>query len=340
MGFARFALRRLVLALVVIAGAVVVTFFIARVLPADPAQTYAGENARAEQVELVRDRLGLDQPLTTQFVSYVQDLARLELGTSLRTKQPIAEDIGRHLPPTLELAVVAITMAVIVGVPFGVIAAARKGTHTDRTVRYFAISGAAIPSFWIALMSQLVFVGALAILPLSGLNSPEVEFNHPVEVITGFHLVDAGITGNWVALGDGLRHIILPATVLAILPASLVMRMTRASMTETLQELYIVAARAAGLPERMVLYRLALKNAAIPTLTVIGLVAASTFTGAVLVEVIFAWPGLGRYVTEAVFFSDFPVVVAVTLVGAVVYSVVNLIIDLIHAALDPRIRLS
>lgn len=339
MGFTAYALRRLALAVVVIAGAVVVTFFIARILPADPAQTYAGENARPEQVALVRERLGLDRPVGVQFVSYLAELSRGDFGTSLRTKQPIIADIGRYLPPTLELAVAALALAVLAGVPLGVLAAAMSGRFADRAIRFFAISGAAIPSFWIALMGQLIFVGVLALLPLSGLNSSEVSFRDPITRVTGFHLVDAALTGNWDALGDGLRHIVLPATVLAIHPASLVIRMTRASMLETLQELYIVAARASGLPERFVLFRLALKNAIIPTLTVIGLIAASAFTGAVLIEVIFSWPGLGRYVTDAVFYSDFPVVVAVTLVGAVGYSIINLAIDLVQAALDPRVRL-
>jgi peptide/nickel transport system permease protein len=339
MSLARYALRRFLLAIVVIVGAVVVTFFIVRLLPADPAKTYAGERARSAQIEAVRKEFGLDQPLSTQFVRYLQDIAAGDFGSSFRTKKPVVDDLRRYLPATLELASLAFTLAILVGVPLGVAAAAASRRSVDRSVRFVAISGAAVPSFWLALVAQLVLAGMLGLLPLSGRVGDVASLHDPIRTVTGFNLIDAALAGNWNGLRDAFAHIAMPALVLSIHPASLVIRMTRAAMIDTLQEPYIVAARALGYPERTVLFRYALKNAISPTLTVIGLMVASALTGTVLVEVIFSWPGVGQYVTESAFQGDFPVVVAVTLLGAVAFTLVNLVIDLIQATLDPRIRL-
>lgn len=339
MSFARFALRRVLLALLVIAGAVVVTFFIVRWLPADPARTYAGERALSSQIEAVREEYGLDKPLSTQFVEYIAALSRGDLGTSFRTRQPIIEDLQRFLPATLELAFVAFALAIVAGIPLGVIAAASSRRSTDRAIRFVAISGAAVPTFWLALVGQLLFAGTLRILPLHGRVDDLASLHYPIQRITGFNLIDAPITGNWAGLGDAAVHIALPAFVLAIHPTSLLIRMVRASMIETLQQQYIGAARALGYPERTVRFRFALKNAIGPTLTVIGLMFASALTGAVLIEVIFSWPGVGQYVTESAFQGDFPVVVAVTLLGAIAFTIINLLVDVTQAVIDPRIRL-
>jgi peptide/nickel transport system permease protein len=332
--------RRLVLAAVVLAAVSVVTFFVARVVPSDPAALYVGPRPRQEQVEDARRKLGLDRPLPQQYVAYVGDLLRGDLGISLRSKQPISVDLRAFLPATLELVTTATFLSLIVGVPLGVYAGARPNGALDHATRIASIGGVSIPTFWLALILQLVFFRTLHWLPLGGRLSNEVALNHPVSVVTGFYAIDAAVTGNWVAWRDALWHLVLPAVCLAAYPVGLVTRMTRSAMVDVLGERYITAARAEGIHERTIRFRLALKNAILPTLTVLGLTFAYSVTGAFLVEIVFAWPGVGTYVTHSVLSVDFPVIIGVTLVVTVVYLLVNLAVDLIHAAIDPRAGLS
>ena len=334
-----YLLRRLFLALLVLVGVFVLTFIITRVVPADPAQLYAGPRARAAQVEEVRVQLGLDDPLPVQFVRYVGELLRGDLGESFRTKRAILADLRVFLPATLELVGLATVVALLIGIPLGVMGAARHGGFTDQLGRIVTIAGVSLPSFWLALLLQMLFFGWLGWLPLGGRLSRDVMLTTPITPVTGFYLIDAAVTGNWVAWRDALWHLILPVAVVATYPLALTMRMTRTAMLETLSEDYITAARAAGLNERSVLFRFGLKNAIIPTLTVLGLAFAYAITGSVFVEIIFTWPGLGSYLTDAIVALDFPVVVAVTLVVTVLYIVINLVVDLVQASLDPRIRL-
>jgi peptide/nickel transport system permease protein len=320
-------------------GVLVITFFITRVLPSDPALLMAGgDRATPEAVERARERLGLDQPLLTQFTTYIGQIAQGDLGESFVTHRPVIEDIAIFLPATLELILPALLLALIIGIPFGVIAGSRSQSKTDRGIRLFAISGAAIPAFWAGMMGQLIFVSWLALLPVAGAISPEVERLHPITRITGLNLVDSVIQGNWTAAGDVAAHMILPVIALMIHPLSLVMRMTRASVEEVMHEQYVTAARAAGIREREILFRDVLKNAISPTLTVIGLAFASAFTGTLLVEVVFAWPGIGRYVNGAILSSDFPAILGAALVGTLIYVVINFAVDIAQAWLDPRIR--
>ncbi|MBA7682571.1 putative D,D-dipeptide transport system permease protein DdpB [subsurface metagenome] len=251
----------------------------------------------------------------------------------------ITTDLRAFLPATLELVIGASLLALVIGIPFGVLSGARRGGWLDQATRMISIGGVSIPTFWLALMLQLFFFGWLGWLPLGGRISTMVTLSHPIERITGFYIIDAAVSGNWVAWRDTLHHLILPTAVLAAYPIGLTIRMTRAAMVEVLTEPYIDAARAAGLPPRMILFRLALKNAIIPTLTVLGLTFAYSITGAFLIELVFSWPGVGKYVTDAIIRVDFPVVMAVTLVVTVVYIVINLIVDMVQVALDPRIRL-
>lgn len=335
----RYLLRRLVLALFVMLGALTVTFAISHVIPGDPARLYLGARASDEAIAAVRADLGLDDPLPVQFVRFVSNAVQGEFGYSYRTKRPIVEDLAERLPATMELVVLATFLAIAVGVPAGVLAAARFATGFDRVMRVVSILGVSMPAFWLALLLQLLFFLWLDLLPLGGRLSQTTSFLHPVTTLTGFHLVDAALTGNWVAWRDALAHAILPVVVLATFPVSLALRMTRASMLDVLAETHIAAARAAGLHEREILFRLALKNAIVPTLTVLGLVFAFSITGAVLIESIFKWPGLGSYMLDAILNDDIPVLFAVTLVVTVIYIVVNLLVDLLQAVLDPRIRL-
>jgi peptide/nickel transport system permease protein len=335
-----YLLRRLVLAAVVLAAVSVVTFFVARVVPADPAALYVGPRPRQAQVERARRELGLDRPLPQQYLSYVGDLLSGDLGISLRSKQPIASDLRAFLPATLELVTTATLMSLVVGVPLGVYAGARPNGVLDHSSRVASIGGVSIPTFWLALILQLIFFRTLHWLPLGGRLSNDVALNDPVRVVTGFYVIDAAISGNWIAWRDALWHLVLPAVCLAAYPIGLVTRMTRSAMVDVLGERYIAAARAEGIQERTIRFRLALKNAILPTLTVLGLTFAYSVTGAFLVEIVFAWPGVGTYVTQGILSVDFPVIIGVTLVVTVVYLLVNLAVDLIHAALDPRAGLS
>jgi peptide/nickel transport system permease protein len=334
-----YLLRRLGLAALVLIGVMAVTFSVSRIVPSDPAALYAGPRPRAEQVAELRVKLGLDQPLPAQFARYVGAILRGDLGESFKTHRPILADLRIFLPATLELVILASLLAVIVGIPVGVYAGARKGKTFDLVSRLLSIAGVSIPTFWLALLLQLLFFGWLGWLPLGSRLSREVALSNPIEMRTGFHLVDAAISGNWLAWGDAAWHLILPVLVLATYPVGLTIRMTRAAMIEVQSEVYIMAARAAGLPERTILFRLALKNAIIPTLTALGLSFAFSITGAFLVELVFSWPGVGKYVTDAILNVDFPVVMAVTLIVTLIYIGVNLAVDMVQAALDPRIRL-
>jgi peptide/nickel transport system permease protein len=335
-----YLLRRLVLATVVLAAVSVVTFFVARVVPSDPAALYVGPRPRQEQVERARRALGLDRPLPQQYVAYVGDLLRGDLGISLRSKQPISDDLRAFLPATLELVIAATLLSLIVGLPLGVLAGAKPNGALDHVTRVASIGSVSIPTFWLALILQLVFFRTLHWLPLGGRLSNEIALNHPVSVVTGFYTIDAALSGNWAAWRDALWHLVLPAACLAAYPVGLVTRMTRSAMVDVLGERYIAAARAEGIHERTIRFRLALKNAILPTLTVLGLTFAYSITGAFLVEIVFGWPGVGTYVTQGILSVDFPVIIGVTLVVTVVYLLVNLAVDLIHAAIDPRAGLS
>jgi peptide/nickel transport system permease protein len=334
-----YILRRLVMALFVLASVSVLTFFIARVVPSDPAAAWVGPHPTREQIDRVTELLGLDRPLYEQYLRYMDGLLHGNLGTSIITHQPIVKDIKTYLPATLELVLAAMFIAVVIGLPLGVLSGARRGSWLDHSTRLGAVAGVSIPTFWLGLILQLIFFGWLGILPLSGRSSTAVALFNPVEKVSGFYLFDAAVTGNWTAFWDGLRHLVLPAFTLASFAIGLTIRMTRSTMIETLSERYILAARAAGIPERTVLFVLTLKNAIIPTITLLGLTFVYSLTGAILVEVIFDWPGLGSYVTSAVLSLDFPVIVSVTLIVTMFYVVVNLLLDLSQAVLDPRISL-
>jgi peptide/nickel transport system permease protein len=327
------------MAVLVLVSVSIVTFFIARVVPSNPAAAWVGPHPTQEQIALATERLGLDRPLYEQYLLYMGGLFRGDLGNSIKTHQPITTDLRTFLPATMELVLAGMLMAVVIGIPLGVLSGAYKGSLLDHSTRLFSIAGVSMPTFWLGLLLQLLFFSRLGLLPLAGRISTEVALYHPVEQISGFYLIDTAITGNWVAFKDALVHIILPAFTLATYAIGLSIRMTRSSMIEVLTEKYILAARVAGIRERTVLFVLALKNAIIPTITVLGLSFVYSLTGAILVEVIFSWPGLGTYVTNAVLSIDFPVIVSVTLVVTVFYVFINLLLDLMQAMLDPRVTL-
>jgi peptide/nickel transport system permease protein len=249
-------------------------------------------------------------------------------------------DIKAYLPATLELVLTSILMAMAIGVPLGVLSGARKGKWIDHLTRLFSIAGVSIPTFWLGLLLQLLFFKQLEILPISGRISNTVALYHPIAKITGIYLLDSLVTFNWTALKDVVLHLILPSFTLGVYALGLSIRMTRSTIIEVLNERYIMAARVSGIPERTVRYVLALKNAIIPTLNVLALSFVYSLTGAIMVEVIFSWPGLGNYVTNAVLGLDFPVIISVTLIISIFYVFINLFLDLIQAMIDPRVILT
>ena len=334
-----YLIRRLTLAIFVVIGVLTITFIVSRLVPADPARLFTGPRASKEKIEETREKFGLNKPIPTQFVSYIKSTIQGDFGISFKTKTAILTDLKIFLPATLELVTLSLLLAVAVGIPIGVFSGAHWGKKLDILGRVLTISGVSIPSFWLALILQLLFFSWLGWLPLGGRLSREFLIFDPIQYITGFNLIDAAITGHWNAWKDALIHIIMPAVVLAVYPICLISRMLRGAIIEVLTQDYVTAARASGMPERFVLFRFALKNAIAPTLTVISLVFAYSISGSVLVEIVFNWPGLGKYITDAIINADFPVVLAVTLIVTVIYVLINLFVDLLQAVIDPRIQL-
>ena len=319
-----------------ILGVVTITFAVSRLVPSDPASLYAGARARPEQVERVREDLNLGAPVMSQYVSYLGELARGDLGVSFATKRPIAEDLRRFLPATLELALSATALAVLIGIPAGVMAADRAHRLRAVGIRLLAVTSVSMPVFWSALFLQLFVASKLEWLPLAGRIDPGTHFATP----TGFFLIDSVLSGSPSNFLDVVSHLILPVLVMAAYPLGLTIRLVRSAMLEVLASDHIEAARVAQVPWRTVLWRLALKNALLPALTVLGLTFAYSVSSAFLVEALFAWPGLGKYFADAILRVDLPVISAAVLTVTVVYVSVNLVLDLLQIRLDPRVVLS
>ena len=336
----RFLASRLGTAVLVLVVLTLVVFVLSRVIPGDPAVVYAGPKAPPEELARIREKLGFDQPLFVQYFTYLGGLVTGDWGNSLATKQPVLDELATRLPATLELLFAAMLIAVVFGIVLGVVAAKRPGKALDGSIRFLAIGGVSMPAFWLGLLLQVLFVGRLGWLPATGQFSTEVEYVSPIAHVTGFPLFDSFITGNWVAYSDGLAHLILPAITLAAYPLGLIARMTRASMLEVLGQDYVFTANAFGLRDGLIRWKLALKNALPPTMTIIGLAAAYTLTGTFFVEVVFNWPGIGQFAVGAMLAVDYPAIMAITLLGAAGYLIANLIVDVIQARLDPRVTLS
>lgn len=338
MGIGAYVGRRLALSLVVIAGVTVVTFLLALVIPGNPAIRWAGPRAPAEQVARAREELRLDDSIPVRYVNYMAGFLRGDWGTSIRTRQPVLRDIATYLPATLELVLFSMLIAVVVGIPLGAFSAAMNGRWADHLARLLSIGGVAVPAFWLAMILQLVVAKELNLLPLQGRIDTMTRVMTPIRSLTGFHLFDALVTGNFAGLWSAFRHMILPAVTLAVYPLGLAVRMTRGTLLEVLGEDYIRSARAQGVGERKLLLVYALKNALGPVLTVLALTFAYSLTGTFLVESVFSWPGLGNYAAKAIPSADYPAIMGITVLIAVSYVTLNLLVDLIMAVLDPRIR--
>jgi peptide/nickel transport system permease protein len=319
----------------VLLGVSVLTFFIAHIVPGDPVLVALGEHAREEQIVAYRRAYGLDRPVPVQYAVYLARLTRGDLGISIRTRRPVADDLREFLPATIELGGAAWLVALLLGIPAGILSAVYKDRIFDHLARLGALVGASFPVFWLGLLLLGAFYYWLRWLPGPGRLDTVIT---PPPLRTGFLLVDSVLAGDSEALRNALGHLVLPALTLGLFSTAVIARMTRSAMLEVLYQDYIRTARAKGLPEARVVALHALKNAMIPTLTIIGISFGSLLSGAVLTETIFAWPGLGRYATASAISLDFPAVMGVTLVVAVVYTQVNLFVDLIYARLDPRVR--
>ncbi len=334
----KYVIQRLVQLLAIVLGVVTITFILSRVLPGSPAELMLGGRPNADQIAAAEAELGLDQPILVQYFNYVSEVSQGEFGNSLRTGQPVLTEIGNRIGATFELTTLAIILVMLLGIPLGVFSAVRQNSLLDNFARVIAVGGVAIPSFMLAMVLQMTFYGTLGWLPLQGRLDPIVSLDSPISPITGLFLVDGLLTGNWDGLGSALAHITLPLLTLAILLLATVVRITRNMMVEVLKEEYIRTAFAYGVPKSTIYYRYALKATFIPMLTVIGLTYGNLLGGAVIVEFIFDWPGLGGFLIFSIMANDFPATIGATLFLAGIYLTVNLIVDLLYFVVDPRLR--
>lgn len=333
----RYLLVRTLLTIPMIFILVTLVFVILRVMPGDPVKAAIRPGAPQEYIDEIRHTLGLDKPLLVQYGEYLWNLAHFDLGTTLSPVRgrSVAQDIFDHFPATLELALAGILVTAIVGISTGTYAAHHRRSPADYAFRLYSIVIYAIPVFWLGLMLQLVFGVWLGWLPVSGRIS---NLSLAPERITGLYLVDSLLTGNWAAFKDSLAHLILPALTLGLYLSGVFTRLTRSNMLQVLKMDFVTAARARGIPERTVVYRHALKNALIPIVTMLGLQFALLLAGAVLTESTFSWPGLGRFLVERITYRDFPSIQGAVVIFALLVAGVSLLVDLIYAWIDPRIR--
>lgn len=315
-------------------GLLLVTFLIGRVVPIDPVLAAVGDRAPPEVYERVKEELGLNLPLWRQFALYVGQVLSGDLGNSVLTARPVLDDILAYFPATLELATVAIVVGVLVGVPTGVLAATHQGRWPDQVVRVLSLLGYSIPVFWLGLMGLLLFYAKLGWV--AGPGRLDVAYDDLVDPVTGVLLVDAAIAGDWAVFRDALDHILLPAAILGYFSLAYIARMTRSFMLDELRQEYVVTARVKGVPEWRVVWRHALGNTLVPLLTVVALSYANLLEGSVLTETVFAWPGIGRYITNSLLNADMNAVLGGTLVVGATFVALNLLSDLLYRLLDPR----
>jgi peptide/nickel transport system permease protein len=334
-GMKRFIIKRLLLMGVTLLGLTIVVFIVSRVAPGDPARLAAGPDATEEMVQVISKEFGLDQPLVVQYGKYIQGLLQGNFGRSIRTRHEVWDDIKTFLPATIELVLVSIALATILGILFGVLSAVYRDTWIDHLLRVFTVTGVAVPMFWLGIMLQLLLAAKLHFLPIGGRLDTIVT---PPEAITRFFLIDSLVTGNGKVFFNALAHIILPAFVLSFPALASIARINRAEMLEVLHRDFILNERAQGISKGLIIRKYALKNALIPTLTMIGLRYGWMLGGTIVVEMVFDWPGIGNYAVAAAVYSDFQPVMAVTVVLGLNFMIANLLVDLGYGYLDPRVR--
>ncbi|WP_059172652.1 ABC transporter permease [Bacillus sp. FJAT-27445] len=329
-----YSIRRIISLIPVLIGMTLIVFAIIHAIPGDPAQVILGQRATKESIAALTTQLGLDRPWYIQYFDYVKSLFQGDLGISLRTRGPINEEIWPYLAATAELAFAAMLIAVIIGVNAGIVSAWFSNSWFDYAAMVIALVGVSMPIFWLGLMGQWLFSIELGWLPTTG----RENVRDPVTAITNFYLLDTLLQGRFDQFVVVARHLTLPSMALATIPMAIIARMTRSSMLEVMKSDYIRTARAKGLPMFWVVYKHSLKNAVIPVLTIIGLQTGLLLGGAILTETIFGWPGIGRYLYDAIGFRDYPVIQSGILIIAGIFVLINLIVDLLYAFVDPRIK--
>ena len=330
----RLIVRRLIFLVFVLFGLSLITFGLSHIIPGDPARLMAGPRASKSAVDKIREQYGLNDPVPQQYVHYLQGLTRGDFGTSFTTRRPVSEDLKRYLPATLELGLIAFILSTVIGIPLGVISSVKRDKLPDHVARFISISGLALPVFWLAIMAQFIFFGQLGWFP-DGARIP--IGSDPPPTVTGLYTFDSLIAGDWETFRISLFHLILPATVLAYGSLAVITRMVRGGMLEVLNQDYIRTARAKGIAPNTVIFGHALKNAMLPTVTSLGLQVGLLLSGAFLVEIVFSWPGIGRYAVEAIQRLDYNATMATTLVIALIFVLMNLFVDILYLFLDPRI---
>jgi peptide/nickel transport system permease protein len=332
----RLILQRLPLLVILLAAISLAVFTLAQQLPGDPAFIAAGGgDATPEMIAHARERLGLDRPGWVRYLYYMRNALQGDFGRSMVNSKPVIEDIRKFWPASLELALAAIAISALVGIPLGVLSAIRAGRWLDRLITPGSVFLGSMPIFWLGLMAVLVFYRLLDLLPAGGRLSVSMT---PPAAVTGLYLVDSLLARDLAVFGDALRHLVLPASILSVISLAMITRVTRAAMLDILHEDYLRTARAKGVPESRVVLKHALRNASVPILTVVGLQLGQLIGGVVITETIFSWPGLGLYAVTAVENQDYPALMAFTLVTTVVYVLINLLVDLLYPLLNPQVR--
>lgn len=333
-----FTFKRLVALVGLLLVLSVLVFFFSRAIPGDVAALYVGGNAKPEQIERARLELGLDKPLSTQYLRYMGKLFQGDMGLSLRTHRSVLKDLSEKIPMSLELVVLALAIAIMLGVPIGVIAAIKQDSWVDELIKWFTAAAVSVPIFFLALLLQLVFFDQLGWFPLQGRLDSMLEFTHPIELITGFSVVDSLIARNYTALFNVIWHMVLPVAAMALGPLGFIARLTRSSLLEVMKQDYILAARASGVSEGVLYFRYGLRNALSPILTVIGLMVALLMLNTFFVELIFNWPGIGYYSLISITSLDFPALMGVTFSIGSIYVLANTATDILRRMVDPRIK--
>jgi peptide/nickel transport system permease protein len=332
----RYIVRRLLLLIPILFGLSILVFFWVRALPGSPISSILGERATPQLIQQYKERYGLDEPVYKQYVKQLRAWAHADFGTSIATHRTITYEIKQRFPATVELAVAAMIFAISIGVPLGFFAAKKYGGLFDHASLFISLIGISIPVFFLAIILKYIFAVRLGWLPTVGRQSVLIETEHP----TNFYILDAIVTRDWAALWDAIRHLILPAIALGSIPLAIITRITRASVLDVQNEDYVRTARAKGLAPHTVDRRHVLRNAMLPITTIIGLQVGLLLSGAVLTETVFAWPGIGSWLRDAIFNRDYPVIQGGILFVALIFVLVNLIVDISYAIINPRIRYS
>lgn len=330
-----YIIRRIFILVPTLLGVSLIVFFMLRLTPGDPAELMLGERATEESLHQIREHLGLNEPLHVQYGMFMKRLMKGDLGETIFTRQKVWTEIKHRFPATLELSICALFISCFVGIILGIVSATKQYSIFDYLSMLGALTGVSMPIFWLGLVLMLIFSVNLGWLPISGRLSVLID----LEVVTNFYVLDSIITKNWVALRDSIWHLILPAVTLSTIPTAIIARMTRSSMLEVLKQDYIKTAMAKGLSKFKVVYKHALRNALIPVVTTIGLQFGVLLSGAILTETIFAWPGVGKWMYEAVMQRDYMVIQGGTLVIATIFIVINLFVDLLYAVINPKISI-